>query len=122
MRMRKRRKPVPHLLNAQDIHPLAGMLPADLRKRGIEIQVYAYLGRQVAWAGVHWAPEISARTAYYVERHWRRWRRWYDNLPANRARHYPAKEGPRGADTLILFPVHQPAARSIYRIPTGEAS
>lgn len=100
-----------------DFHPRAGILPADSRKRGEYVQVFAYAGSAVVWAGPHYVPAITARAAYRLECHWRRWRRWYDRLPANRARRYPAKEGPRAADTLILFPVDQPSCRSTYRMP-----
>jgi hypothetical protein len=99
------------------------MLPADVRKRGLYVQVYAYAAGAPVWAGAHYVPEISARAAVQIEKHWRRWRRWYDNLPANVARHYPAKEGPRAADCLVVFPaaIDDAAARKIatrvYRIP-----
>jgi hypothetical protein len=103
---------------AQDFHPLAGILPADTRKRGLYVQVYAFADRRLIWAAAHYVAEISARAAYRLERHWRRWRRWYDNLPANAARNYPAKEGPRAAEALQLFPVNQGSrASQIFRVP-----
>jgi hypothetical protein len=108
--------------DARDFHPLAGILPADTRKRGTCVQVYAFADRQCTWAGVHYVPEISARAAYRLEHHWRRWRRWYDNLPNNRARNYPAKEGPRESNLLQIFPVGTPRDSHVYRIPAQEDS
>lgn len=115
--MRRKKPRRRKLLEAHDIHPRAGFLPADTRKRGIEIQVYAYTDGKPRWAGVHWVPAIDARAAYRLEMHHRRWRRWYDNLPANRKRTYPAKEGPHASDLLYVFPVSDPKAARYYRMP-----
>lgn len=102
----------------QDFHKLAGMLPADIRKRGLYVQVCAYSDNRLVWAGAHYVPEITARAAYRLESQWRRWRRWYDNLPANRERQYPAKVGPRAADRLCVFPIGEPLApRAWYSMP-----
>lgn len=104
----------------RDYHPRAGCLPGDARKRGTYMQLNAYTAAGVpVHCGPHYMdPRRISRELWRLEMHWRRWRRWYDNLPANRRRRYPAKEGPRAAQLLVAFPVAGPTtAQTVLRLP-----
>lgn len=77
-------------------HPLCGLLKRDLRKQGVEIQTWGVSRFDgTVYAGVHWVPELTARWVWKLHAHWARWRKWYDNLPENRKRDYPAKHNPQ---------------------------
>lgn len=62
-------------------HPRAGILKADLLKKGIEIQTVGMDRDGLVHCGVHWVPELNARNLWKLHTHWLRWRKWYDNLP-----------------------------------------
>lgn len=62
------------------------------KPRAVEVQTWGLdSSKQLVCAGVHYMPSITARALYKLATSWRRWRRWYDNLPENKRRDYPAK-------------------------------
>lgn len=81
-------------------NPLCGLLLTDLRKQGMEVQTWGVgPANELVYAGVHYVQEISGRSMYRLHNHWQRWRKWYDSLPENRERDYPAKHNPQVAWT-----------------------
>lgn len=74
-------------------HPRAGILKADLLKKGIEIQTVGMDRDGLVHCGVHWVPALNARHLWKLHTHWLRWRKWYDNLPRNK-RLYGSKPTP----------------------------
>src|SRR6185436_5629204 len=88
----------------------------DQRKKGVEIQTYGLTqANEVVHCGPHWVPEISARWLYKLHRNWLRWRRWYDNLPENRKRNYPAKINPPIA-FFAAHPIDNPPCSTWIRV------
>lgn len=76
-------------------HPLCGLLKRDLKKQGLEVQTFGFSNaNECIYAGVHFVPELTPKWIYRLHTHWARWRKWYDNLPENRKRDYPAKHNP----------------------------
>jgi len=79
-------------------------------KAGVEIQTWGIASdNSLIFAGVHFVPEITARWLYRLLTNWQRWRKWYDSLPENRNRDYPAKHDPRVA-FIGAHPIDAPKA------------
>lgn len=91
------------------LHPMAGILPRDHKRQGIEIQTYSYAGNEGVHCGVHWVPEISARWLYRLESHWLRWRKWYN-------RQTQRKEALPVVTMTVGFPIDNPEQQTVLHL------
>ena len=95
--------------NPQHINEPAFSARLKRARAGIEVQTWGIAAdRTLVYAGVHRVPELTAKWLFRLHRNNRRWRAWYDRLPGNRGRDYPAKHDP-GVAFAGMHPVTEPA-------------
>lgn len=103
-------------------YPFGSPPKRDHLKTGIEVQGYGYdKNGQPLCAGVHFVPELSAKWIWRIAQQWKRWRKWYDNLPENQERCYPAHGDAVRLAWYGIFPVYgDPKSIQFLKVETGE--
>lgn len=112
MRTRKQRNKVypPRKMNHKQVRQTA--------RHTIEVQVYGLdAQRKCVTAGVHWVHAITPRQLWLLATSWSRWRRWYDQLPENRNRDYPARGDEARLEWFGAFPIDRPNQATWIRMP-----